>query len=718
MESHAQEDDVVSVRIESDRLHIGWGEPSWFGPGSFTGPAITTIVEVAGDHSAILRLSTDDALGELATGAFDRPSVGWTFHPQLRVTGDSPDGAVGFGFQYTEFALPTRAGDDLAMWTLMPWRPAVVEPLLVCAPDGRCLLLGPLDAFHDQIISVPVPDALDRGIAWGWHGDLDAVPAGFATELAVVAGHGVRDTLDRYSRLVTGRHGTARPAVDLDALGRNLSYWTDNGAAYWYRTEGGRDTPTTLVDTVEDLRSREIPVDAVQLDSWFYPHEVLRPFDTDDWVVPPTGLIRWEPRADVLPDGIPALRGALGNPPLVTHCRHLSSASPLVDEFACWIDGDRAHPEGSDLYAHWLDRAVGWGVETFEHDWLIECFLGVRGLRERPGRAARWQQDLDALASERGVTLQWCMASPADILQTATLPRVTSVRTSGDHGYLVGPGYLWNWFLLVNGWARSLGLRPFKDVFWSDRSDEPRHAEVESLLAALSTGPVGIGDRLGRADRDLVLRTCRADGALVRPDVAIAAIDACYAADAVTRPVPLVAEAWTDHPAGRWSYLVALHAADNLPDQPHLDVSLDLTGLGGSAPAGPMVMWDWRRRVAELVGPDGSWPISLDHLDWDLRVLAPVLGDGLAVIGDPTRYAAAGTARLAGITSDGEVVGFGIEGDEPAEVVGWSRTGTAAARVRRNGDWSDAELTWSGDVWTLRLPGSDPGPAQVEIRPI
>ena len=53
-----------------------------------------------------------------------------------------------------------------------------------------------------------------------------------------------------------------------------------------------------------------------------------------------------------------------------------------------WVDGDRAHPQDAALYERLLDQCVAWGVEVFEHDWLIECFLGVRGLRA-PGRAGR-----------------------------------------------------------------------------------------------------------------------------------------------------------------------------------------------------------------------------------------------------------------------------------------------------------------------------------------
>ena len=66
---------------------------------------------------------------------------------------------------------------------------------------------------------------------------------------------------------------------------------------------------------------------------------------------------------------------------------------------------------------------------------------------------------------------------------------------------------------------------PFKDVFRADPEVAGPNGEPEALLSALSTGPVGLGDRVGRMDPALALRTCRADGLLVKPHTAIAATD-------------------------------------------------------------------------------------------------------------------------------------------------------------------------------------------------
>ena len=171
-----------------------------------------------------------------------------------------------------------------------------------------------------------------------------------------------------------------------------------------------------------------------------------------------------------------------------------------------------------------------------------------------PGRAAAWQEGIDAALGARDVHAQWCMASPADFAQVSRLRNITSIRTSGDHGYLVGPEVLWAWFLHTNVIARALGLWPYKDVFHSAAGSETR--EVEALLSALSAGPVGVGDRVGEADPALIRRTCRADGVLVRPDVPVAAIDRAVFDAPVWTGELLTGSAHTDHAAGRWGYVV------------------------------------------------------------------------------------------------------------------------------------------------------------------
>lgn len=689
-------DTLRLTRDDDGVLHVGSRtEPDWLGPGRLTVPDTPVRLHVVplDRESVALRLEAEAATSAVGDGGFADVAVGVHFDPSQRAPGSWPRGLRAFGHQYTEFGLPTQAGESLDRWFLLPFRPSVVLPMWLCAPDGATVLLAPLDAFHEQVLTVPTRDQPTRGLRWGWHGDLDHVPAGFSTSLGIFAGDSPRRLLDRWTRRLGVR---PRLAVEHDTLGRRVSYWTDNGAAYWYRTEPrpsgvARTVTETLTDAVASVEAAGVPVGAVQLDSWFYPHETTRPFDTEEWEVPPSGLLDWSPREDILPGGIRPIRDGVGGRPLVAHCRHLSSRSPLVERFACWTDGDHAHPTGDDYYEHLLDRALGWGVETFEHDWLVECFLGVRGLRAEPGRARRWQEGLDRAAADRGLTLQWCMASPADLFQTATLERVSSIRTSGDHGYLVGPGFLWAWFCYTNALARAFGLAPFKDVF----SSGDDHAEVEALLSALSTGPVGLGDAIGSTDADVVAATCRADGVIVRPDVPIAAVDDCLRTHAVARPVPLVAECHTDHPAGRW---VQVFCANTYRGEEQVAGTVD---LGPAWPDGAVVALDLR--TGAVSRPDGGWPVTLDPTGWTHHLLAPVLRWGIVVFGDLSKHAPVGRARLSSIAEVDTGGGAGVEvavagADEVVTVTGWcdgpvaASWGGSARPVRRDGD------RWSVDV--------------------
>ena len=703
MQLHAGRGLAVDV-ADDGTVRIGIDGEDWFGPGRPPRPArvgeptrvadargaATSVTVVDGEVRSSVRAYADHPLlvfrseattdlSGMATGAYDQPSVAWpTFTPAERADGAAPAGLRALVFQHCEFGLPSNAGPSLDGWFLLPHRPPTGWPLLLTRADGRTLLVAPLDAFHEQTIG------LNRGtLRCGWHGDLDAVPAGFTTDLAVLAADGPRAALDAWGQMLLDAAGTVRSGRWPDALGSRPSYWTDNGSAYWYKTEPGHDVAGSIVAAVEDLRAQQVPIGAVQLDSWFYPHAELRPFDTDDWVVPPTAMTAWEERSDVLPEGIAALRHRLGDPPLVAHIRHLSADAPIAAEAPTWIDGDCAVPATSEVYERWLDQCRTWGVETFEHDWMVEVFFGVRQLRAEPGRATAWQEGIDAAARDRGITLQWCMATPADLAQTTTLTQVTSVRTSGDHGYIATAGQLWAWFCTTNALARSLDLMPYKDVFRTDPAVAGDNGEPEALLAALSTGPVGLGDRVGRTDPALVRRTCRADGLLVKPHTAIAAIDESLLSGPAFNPTLLVAECTSAHPAGRWTYVVAMHAHpgdDRIDGEIRLRSVLGPDGRAG-VPAsaehrgpGDVVAWDWRTGTAMRLAPDATIPVSLGREGWTYHVLAPVLATGLAVIGDVTKFVSAGDARIeVSQTSTGArlvVKGAG----EVVTVTGWAES--------------------------------------------
>ena len=261
---------------------------------------------------------------------------------------------------------------DLAPASNLFSAPAVLP--LAIRSRGRCCLLAPLDAWHDQLIAVDQTESGAPSFRWGWHGDLDELPAGTTATLGVYEGATIHDCHEAWAADLRATHPIERYGAD-DPILTTLSYWTDNGAAYWYRTEAGERLPESLANKVAELDDLGVPIGVVELDSWFYPHETLRPVAEIGYPeeVPPTGMMRWEPRADVVPEGIDELNGRLGGRPMILHSRHIAASSPYVAE---------------DPDAWWTNTEDGQAV-LHELVGLVDVWLGI-GLRpERESQPER-----------------------------------------------------------------------------------------------------------------------------------------------------------------------------------------------------------------------------------------------------------------------------------------------------------------------------------------
>lgn len=553
-----------------------------------------------------------------ATRPLDGIATGWFSTPRVSVplAVDDPD-AEHLGFAFTQFALPVTAGAALD-FDFHPAHNLHSPPavgLLLVRSKGRTTLVAPLTNAHEQIVAVR-----DGQLRWGWHGDLDTVPEGFATTVGIYEDDDATSAFAAWAADLEPL--PPRPAA-ANPITSHLSYWTDNGAAYWYRTEPGRTIGDSVATAVERLRAEGVPVHAVELDSWAYPHEVLRPIADIGYPeeVPPSGMATWTPRPDAYDTGgIDVFAERLGRPPLVIHSRHISPSSPYVDEGEWWIDALAAQPKDPEFFRRWFDDAVRWGLCAIEQDWMLMYWFGVRALRSAPGRAAEWQRALDRHAGDTGIGLIWCMATPADFVLAGSMPNVVAIRTSDDYRFAPDPAFLWRWYLTVNRLAAALSLRAFKDVFFSgpagdDPIDGDEHAELEALLSALSSGPVGIGDRIGRTDPAVVLRTCDADGRIRHVDRPVGLIDDClFGAPARGERLAWATTTATADDGLVWTYVLAINAAD---ERVTLSDDLPLHRIGVS---GARSVLDWRRGT--VAGAD-RLSCTLAPRDWAYWVIAP-----------------------------------------------------------------------------------------------
>ena len=602
------------------------------------------------DDGSRTRLVADRDLAGLSNGWFTQPVASIEIDPAT-----VPSDAEFLGFAFTQFALPVIAGPALDFdFNPAPnlHSPPAIIPLLVRSADG-CTLFAPTVSPHEQIITI-----VDGVLRWGWHGDLDEVPAGFTAELAVYRGATATELLTQWGGELQAAAGVNRRPADANALTSHLSYWTDNGAAYWYRTEPGTTIAASVADAVAALRADDVPIRAVELDSWFYQHETSRPIDEIGYPtdVPPSGCWVWKPRPDAFPTGdgasdpLTALADELGRPPLVLHARHLAPNGPDVDPDTWWVDDLAAQPHDPAWFRGWFDDAAWAGATCIEQDWMLMYWFGVRALRSAPGRAMAWQRALDEHGRATGVDLLWCMATPADLIAAVELERVIAVRTSDDYRFADDPAMLWTWFLTVNRLVGPLGLRAFKDCFFSNPAVDPDadaidgdvHAELEALLSAMSAGPVGIGDRIGRTDRDIVMRTCDADGRLRLVDHPIGLIDDClFGAPARGERLAWATTSVTID-GQRWTYVVAINTAT---ERRTIADRLDLSDIGLDRPHG---VYDWRRGTSTETP---TIEVELGPRDWALFVCCPIV-DGAFHVGDRTKYVTIWSGDAQGSTVD------------------------------------------------------------------
>lgn len=576
-------------------------------------------------------LRADEPIADMAHGVFADPIV----HVSID-TASFGDDARFVGYSFAQFAMPVWGSRTMPF----VWNPArnvfsppCVMPFAAERSDGSVVLLAPLSAWHEQVFGVDQDANGIHALRWGWHGDLDRVDEGFETELGIFEAASIAAAFAAWGDELQRRHPVRRHRDD--PLISHVSYWTDNGAAYWYRTEPGLDLATTIEHKIAELDELGIEIGTVELDSWFYRHEVSRPVTEmgplDD--VPPTGLLEWQPRADVLPAGVADLQRRLDRP-LALHSRHIAKTSPLVGD-DWWVDLC-AHPSDPSWFARWFEDAASWGATCIEQDWMLLCWFGNRQLRAEHGRPRDWLAGLNQAAAERDMALVLCMALPGDLIEACRLDRVIAVRTCDDYRYATDPARLWRWYLTVNRFVGALGIPAFKDCFFTSPEpgetglDGDHHAEAESVLAAFSAGIVGIGDRLGCTDPALVARLVDADGRIATGDRPLAITDASFfdqpASSALT---------WAETSIGDIRYVVALHLADD--ERP-------IAGQFGLE--AERLVYEWRSGRA---APSDVLEVTLSPRDWALFVCCPIdegTSPRTAEIGDVTRYATAAGTRV------------------------------------------------------------------------
>lgn len=440
------------------------------------------------------------------------------------------------------------------------------------------------------------------------------LPAGYEQQTIVFAGTGIGSTMDAWGSALRAFSGKSRPANDEGPELARLGYWTDNGAAYYYKFLPGKTADATLLEVAARYREEGIPIGYFQLDSWWYRK------------AKDLGVLEYQP------DGPPIFSASLDDfqarlgLPLVVHGRWISPESPIRQKWK--VSGTVVvDPDWWNTLAGSLSASR---VGVFEQDWL-----NVRAIPERNlSDPEAFLTNMSKAFASRSMRIQYCMAAPADILQSTLYPNVTNCRVSSDRF----EKSKWAAFFHASLLARAVGLWPWADVF--------RSGEIENLLLALlSGGVVGIGDAIGEENPGLLHRAVRADGLLVKADTPIVPTDQTLIREAKGENPPLICATSSDFGAWKGVYVFAFSPG---PDK---DITLEPRDLGIGSQA----------FLLDVATGAGHWlkkgEAFRDRLTGyrDYFVLVPVGPSGVAFLGDEGKLVMLGKKRIASVSDDGSL---------------------------------------------------------------
>lgn len=505
-------------------------------------------------------------------------------------------------------------------------------PWLLFDDRARAALISPA---NNLLIASMDGDGIHR-IASGLSAKVTGLPPNFSDESLVVFGQGIRSTWKAWSDVFLALQGSPRrPANDADIVLRDLGYWTDNGAYYYYNYDTSLGYAGTLETLVRRYRDEGIPIHYLQLDSWWYEKTFTGPDGKTGRTKNPKlpagewnrygGLLQYKPDPAVLPGGLTGFHDETGLP-LVTHNRWVDPASPYRQKYR--ISGIAA--VDPRFWDEIMSSIAADGVVCYEQDWLNEIYSHSPRLQTTPGLADAFADNMARAASKNHLSLQYCMPLPRFFLQGSHYSNLTTIRTSDDRF----ERRKWDNFLFTSQLARAVGIWPWCDVFMSGETNN-------LLVSVLSAGPVGTGDAMGRENRENLLHVARADGVLVKPDESLLPADDVYVSQANGQKVPMVAWTYTDHGSLRTAYVFAYVRQKGETAAAFRPAQFGLSGRVCvlNARTGEAHFQPARRAVNVQFGSDGTAYYEV----------VPAGESGIAFFGDEGKYVSNGRQRIAAL---------------------------------------------------------------------
>ena len=483
------------------------------------------------------------------------------------IAGYFPDVAIARNL--AELPDQLRQADFSPNWEVNHTRQKPFAPLICYDEAERTLVMSPLNNYLTSSLRlVETPDGV--GVARGLHGSVSAIPGGTTTRTILAFGTGLVATVLKWGQLLVKAASKQRGKPRNSLLTSTLGFWNCYGGYYaelFRSADAG-----TLLQLSDYFRKADIPVRYWGLDLWYQ-------FDR-------VGFARnYAPDSQKFPDGLKAVLQQ-AEIPFLLHMSSFDKTNHYLGAYNMEVEEGSVYPKGPELYQDLAQQFKEWGATGVWHDFLRTLMQNCRSLRGQLGVADKWFDDLVTSMDQEGLDVMLCMPTIGHYMASAAYDNVVAVRTSTDYvnhqrGQIellakveeyrrqLSPQRNLRQNLMLSFLAGALGLAPSYDVFITNR-DHPEgfanpNAMQDALVRALSAGIVGVGDKLGQVDREVVSRLAFPDGALAQPDHTLYPVAASLHSKTKAFYTDTVVS------GRRWTYVVLV----NLSEEPQ-EYDLDL----------------------------------------------------------------------------------------------------------------------------------------------
>jgi hypothetical protein len=576
-----------------------------------------------------------------------------------------------------------------------------VEPLVVSDAGYLTTILSP---FSDYLVATQQsrpfasPDGLSIGsIGAGVEGLVQSLPAGYQYKTIMAFGQGIHDTFASWGQALLTSAGKPIPSKYRDDTLKYFVYMDDAGAYYWehgFKERGYKDYADVILGVEKDARAHGLHIGS------YHVMDDLPQLDRSK------GL--FEPRPELFPMGLAKFHQMLGKP-LELYLMWIKAGSPYSKQYPYWTadPGDLPMAMGDVFYSpeYWQYTARklhGWGAVLLQHDFLSD-YEGNVAMMSSVSKMNTYFANMASALQEEGIDMQYCMALPRNILQSTENPTVVSLQGTEDHHVPMTepdpqPGdpdyydpFFWKQALFGSAFYSAVGLWPSRDNI---QTVADPNAFEDTLLANLLGGSMQLGHRIGEFNLDLLRKTFRdGDQLILKPDRPVTPLDQCYHSGCA------LGYTQSNHGSSAWYYVLSLPAAGFASEFSTADL-----GISGAS-----AVYDWDTRGVTIKGPDD--PIELArNAKHQYFVVAPLFGNGMAVLGDVSKFIAMADKRIAYVEVTKRSIRVGVIADSAASpiIAGYSPavpTGVSTSegplpRVSSLGRLGRARSGWFWDYQT------------------